>query len=418
MTIKLVQDMAKTKREPRSPQHPFQLRIEPFALQPFLIAPVLPGETMTRLRLQSRAVSDPIQSKLVGWWKEYWFFYVKHRDLDGRDDFSEMMLDQNKDLSAYQEAAAIDYHHFANGINWTKLCLKRIVEEYFRDEGEAWDVQTIGSMPQAKVMNKNFMDSAILDDDYTVDDINVDANSDGQIDISEVHNAYMQWYQLRTQNLTEMDYEDYLRTYGVQTAPAEHHRPELIRYIRKWTYPTNTVEPTTGVPSSAAVWSCEESADKKRFFKEPGFIIGVTTTRPKIYMKRIAGSAAHGLTDALSWLPALMMDRPETSMKHFAQASGPLDAGAITDADGYWLDMRDIFLYGDHYVNYGIQSDLTSSAVDMETTNLRDYCTTVDIQELFVDTANRYIREDGIVSLNIQSHQRDVTPAGLGVTQS
>ena len=65
----------------RRPQHPFQIRTRPWLLQPFFIAPVLPGETMENCLIQFRSVTDPIKSPLVGWWAEYYLFYVRHRDL-------------------------------------------------------------------------------------------------------------------------------------------------------------------------------------------------------------------------------------------------------------------------------------------------------------------------------------------------
>ena len=70
-------------RKLRSPIHRFHLRHYPFQLQPFMLAPVIPGETMKNLLLQARVVTDPIKNGLIGWWQEYYFFYVKHRDLAG-----------------------------------------------------------------------------------------------------------------------------------------------------------------------------------------------------------------------------------------------------------------------------------------------------------------------------------------------
>ena len=133
----------------RSPRHTFQLRHKPFCIQPFMLAPVLPGETMKSLLLQARAVTAPIANPLIGWWLEYYFFYVKHRDLDGRDDFSEMMLDLEKDMSSYHSSASAVHYHMANRINWSQLCLKRVTEEYFRTEDEVWNTHAIDGLPPA-----------------------------------------------------------------------------------------------------------------------------------------------------------------------------------------------------------------------------------------------------------------------------
>jgi hypothetical protein len=81
MNMPLIREVGKSRRIPRNPQHRFYLETRPWQIQPFLIAPVLPGETMKNLLLQSRVVSDPLLASLTGWFCEYYFFYCKHRDL-------------------------------------------------------------------------------------------------------------------------------------------------------------------------------------------------------------------------------------------------------------------------------------------------------------------------------------------------
>ena len=65
---------AGVKRTMRSPNHPFSLKTRPFQIQPFLISPVLPGETLTNLVHQSRTVTKPIKDPLLGWWTEHYYF--------------------------------------------------------------------------------------------------------------------------------------------------------------------------------------------------------------------------------------------------------------------------------------------------------------------------------------------------------
>ena len=73
----MLRPVGQVSRKSRRPSHPFQLRHMPWQIQPFLIAPVLPGETLKNILLQSRAVTKPIKNGIVGWWMEYHFFYVK-----------------------------------------------------------------------------------------------------------------------------------------------------------------------------------------------------------------------------------------------------------------------------------------------------------------------------------------------------
>ena len=107
MAVTLVQDAKRVGRVPRNPRHTFKVDLKPFEIQPVVIAPVLPGETMKRMTFQSRVVTKPIVEPLMGWWLEYYFFYVKHRDIvDHADDFVEMALDPDKDMSAFAVGTA------------------------------------------------------------------------------------------------------------------------------------------------------------------------------------------------------------------------------------------------------------------------------------------------------------------------
>ena len=183
----------------------------------------------------------------------------------------------------------------------------------------------------------------------------------------------------------------------------------MIRYVREWTYPTNTIDPTNGAARSAVSWSIQARADKDRFFPEPGFIFGCTVVRPKVYRTQ-DGSLADWLMDALTWLPAIMADEPYTSLKQFTATNGPL-ATAVTDANGYWVDVRDLFLYGDQFINYAADTDKVNLVARPGAT-VKDwkYPSATDAAELFVDeTTNRLIRCDGVVSLNILGRESDAT---------
>lgn len=399
-------------RVSRRPVHTFYTQHHPFQIQPMMIAPVLPGETLNSLLLQARAVTDPINDPFMGWWHEFYFFYVKQRDLDGREDFTAMHLDRDYDLSAYDSAADPATYHGRTTIDWTKLCLARVVDQYFRNEGEAWNDFMIDGLPAASINSESWLNSAMNAADFVTDDVNVDLNADTDIMASEVSEAMRMYQWQRANNLTEMSYEDFLRSHGVRTPAAELHRPELVRYIRDWTYPTNTVDPATGTPASAVSWAIQERADKDRFISEPGFLFGVTVTRPKVYLSNQNGAAISMLNNALSWLPAIMAEDPYTSLKQFANTEGPVSG--VADADGYWIDVRDLFLYGDQFLGSSVTgafSSLNTVALPASTLQRR-YPTLTDVEGLFKgETAvTQTVRQDGIVSLNIRGVQVDNTP--------
>lgn len=401
-------------RKLRSPSHTFHLRSRPYCVQPFMLAPVLPGETLKSALLQVRAVSDPIKNPLIGWWLEHHLFYVKLRDLAGRADFEAMMLDPDLSLAAYEAAADAEWYHGAGGVQWVKLCTQTIVDNFFRDQPEVFGDYTIGNMYAAQIKQETWANSAMLDDDFVVDQpANVDLDASGTITAEEVQRALRMWSLQQQHNLTDMTFEDFLRTHGVNVPSEEKlYMPELLRSWVEWTYPTNTIDPADGSPSSAVSWAVTGRADKDRFFKEWGFIVGVQVSRPKVYLRAVDGAAGEYLKTALNWLPAIMADDPLTSLRKETNASGPLQT-LVTDAGGYWWDVKDLFVYGDQFLNFAL-SATDANIVDLPagaTLNNKRYPDSDDVDALFVGAspANK-IRSDGVCDLNIMGRTWDTTP--------
>lgn len=407
MAIRVSQVSPTGARKMRRPEHSFQVRTRPWQIQPFMLAPVLPGETMKSLLLQSRVVTDPVKSKLIGWWTEHYFFYVKHRDLDARDELTAMMLEPNRDMSAIHGAASVPYYHKANSINWAELCTKRIVEEYFRDGDEAANSAMLNGLYQSKVQAPGWTDSLSLLGPLD-DDLNVDLNADDDIMASEIQRAMQQYEFMKLHNLTDMTYEDFLRAYGVRAARTELHRPELIRYSRNWSYPSATVAADDGSTTQAVVWSVSERADKDRYFTEPGFIVGISVSRPKVYFGNQTGSVADWMMNAMAWLPPQLTNDMQVSLRQFALGTGPVGGSTA----GYWVDLRDLLLYGDQFVNFSLaETDAGLVALPANDTLQRKYVPSASIDALFSDAAGgrNFVRQDGIVMVNILSAQRDQT---------
>lgn len=418
MVIK-VSELGRTSRVPRFPKHNWQIRQQPYVIQPLCIAPVLAGETLKNMVMQARVVTDPIKNPLIGWWIEYYWFYIKLRDLDDREEITQMLIDPSVDGSSIQywvggESEMLYYDQ--NGPNWSQMCLNRVVDEYFRDSGETWSDHLIGNMPLAQISGQSWQDTMATAATYETQDFDVDTDSSGTIEASEVALAHEQWEFLRAQNMTQMTYEDYLGTFGIRQAPEEVHKPELIRFIRDWTYPSNTIDPSDGSPSSACSWAVSERIDKDRFFKEPGFVFGCTVCRPKAYLTKQVASASTLMDDSYAWLPALLRDDPATSLKQIETAANSLVPGA---PDGYWMDVRDLFIYGDQFINFDIvtAADGNGLALPVDTTMQRRFASQADITALFVGS-DTLVRQDGVSRFTILGTQTDTTPRGRprGVT--
>lgn len=402
MSLTINTPMNPTSRKQRRPRHKFMVRQRPFVIQPFMIAPVLPGETLNMAMLQVREVTDPIASPIIGWSSEYFLFYVKIRDLNEREQLDDLFINPSANVSALNTAASAATYHPGNTPDYTQMCLRRITETYFRDEGEAWNSATIGGLPLAQVSDIGWLDSVI--DTTVLPDGGAVATTTAE-GVDRLMDAYEY---LRSMNLTTMNFEDYLKTFGVQISKSEIHKPELLMREKKWTYPSNTIDPTTGAPSSACSWAIEAASREKKFFKEPGFIVGLHIVRPKVYFQNLRGSMAHYLDQGLSWLPAIMRDEPETSLREFASATGPI-AGAT---NGYWADMRDLYLYGDQFINFALTA-ADAHIIGLPTAALgKRYLSSADLDEFFKTGTNNLVRSDGVVQLGINGSIHDTTAGG------
>ena len=374
-----------------------------------MIAPVLPGETLQNGLMQARVITDPVVNRLVGWWKEYYWFYVKHRDMANSAHFQAMMLDADYDLSSIYSAAKTYHYSHAGSVDWVGECLTAVVNEYFRDEGETISASTIDNLPGAKIMDQRWLDSVANASELDApDDPEITVGVDDKISASEIETAMRNWEFFRANGLTEMSYEDYLGSYGVRIPTVEQNKPELLRYVRAWQYPISAIDPADGSAANAVTWSMSERIDKPRFFKEPGFIFGVTVARPKLYFGLQNASAVGLLKNAYAWLPAILTNDPRAALQKITNgANGPLSS----NTEAYWVDLRDVFLYGDQFVNWSMVSDVTGTSVAMPTAALnKKYPTAAMVDALFADATNLdRIREDGVVNLNILGRQVDAT---------
>ena len=417
-----VTDAKKQPRRARRPQHKWNLKYKPYEIVPTFIAPVLPGETLDSALMQCRAVTDPIQNSLIGWHHEKYVFYVKHRAMSAWDStgiLQSMMLDAAQSTAALQAAAnSTPYYTFKGGMDYVLGCLRAVVTEYFRDEGETWNADLGEFYPMAQIDQEQWYnslkkESALADDSELpgVDELE-------ELDILPGFTTqYAQWELMRDQGMTDLTYEDYLRSYGVTVpksedeggTPDERYRPELLRFFRKFVYPSNVINPADGAAKSAAFWEVAEKLDKKRFFKEPGFIFAVSVVRPKLYLGNQKGAAVGNLNSYLGWLPAVFSGVPYTSVTE------TLDS--VTDGifqnqnEDYWYDLKDLFLYGDQFVNHAM-SAAANHGIGLPVTNTLaiKYPTDAMVESLFVTAGSEYVREDGVIHLNILGRQWETTP--------
>lgn len=402
-----VEPMERQRRHSRRPTHTFNITNHPWRITPFLIAPVLPGESLVSGRLQLRAITNPVINRFQGWWLEHHFFYVAMRDMDGRDDFTAALLEPGYDLSAYEAGAdqTNNYNH-DGGMTWLDQAYEVIVREYFRTEEEGY-THTPGGLAYAKVGTApGWLSSGVSVNELGDEaDLDVDLDADATITAGEVDKAMALYQFKRMQGLTQMSYEDYLVAAGVREKTADLHIPELLRSSRAWQMPTAAIDPTDGSAVSSVKWEIRETFTRKRFFDEPGFIIGLSVLRPKIYFSNINGGLVGELKDALDWVPQMLNEYAEAGKKRFTAGTGPMPG--LTD--DYEVDLRDLFFYGDQFINR-TATNISVGALPTATFD-KLYGTDAMGYALFVG-GDGYDRafSDGLVSLNIMTHLKQLVP--------
>lgn len=425
----IVTRAAPTERVGRYPKHPFMTRELPFTAQPFMIAPVLPGETLQNLHFESRVITDPVKNSIIGWKKEYYFFYVPVTLLLV-DAIREMFIDPlNTDITATHGIAAssANYYTAKGGVDYLRRSVVSIVEAHFRDEGETFSTAvTAGDVPIVQIRDRLWLDS-LTDEDVAAIATDPGAGAGNTpTNMEQLQALYEAYDQIAKIGVANMTFEDFIRGYGISVPETvDEAKPELLARYSDFQYPSNAIDPATGIPSSAVSWVFKNGKRDPKFFKEPGFIVGLSITRPKVYFGGLAGNLTAHLTRAWDWLPNYLNEAspipiPETAMKKFAADGGPL-GDRLSGTDAYWVEMRDLFLHGDQFQNMapwvdnvnpvGSPANHLLALPPGDNHHQYKYPTEQMVKDLFSTPAtNFYVRQDGYVSLQIKGKVREAIP--------
>lgn len=425
MKIELVQGNAKKMgRSLRKPKHSFFITQAAWAMTPFMCHPVWPGETVKSLSYIAKMRSQAINTlhPIMGWWHEVFFYYVKHRDLKSRDTLTQFHV-EGVPLDDLISAPDPKHYYKGYGVNWAKLCMECIAQSDFRQKEEDVNSSLIDGYYGAPLNIKNWMDSLTLantgDPDqgellgqYTTLDADVDP---------QYQERYDHWERMTAAGLTTATFDDYLKSFGVKTdrvVKEDLHVPELMKYQKVFAYP----KWDTQVDAYSMIADVACSMEKDMFIREPGFIVGFTVLRPKVYATRQTGAAIELMNTPETWLPAVLWDQPYTSLRVMDNSESPLEP-----MDGVtWVDIRDIAVHGDQYLNFPpvlleqLQNGYSVGVPIPQPNTNRRYPTQADADRMFTSRSvlGGHLDTDGLVSMQIASFIKDTTPGvAMGVHQ-
>lgn len=395
--------MPRMSRKIRRPEHRAFVQFIPQVITPFMAAPVLPGETLKNMLWQSRVITTPVISNVTGWWLEYFYFYVKHRHMANASVLTSMMLDLNTSLGGFISAAnSPQYNETIGDAEFVREAYIAVINEFFRGDGEDSATGALSSLNFARLRLTGWWDSILPDTALTTlpGGIADDTIGGAALDqVGELGKALETWRMLREMGVVNMEYDDWLRSFGVRVAAPQDDRPELLRHTREWQYPANavSVDATAQRVSSVLSWTTTERADKDRYFKEPGIILGCVVARPKWYHAR--QQAGVGLLgSAMGWLSPFARSQYDQYLP-------------VPGNTGYLADVRDLYIHGDQWT-YAARGTLPAARIPFNADGRFAYPTATEINALFVDGANGFVRMDAVTNLTIASQVvgEDVTP--------
>lgn len=409
MAIHIVQPGETRTRVTRSPNMPVAGTLMPMGLYPLNFTMVLPGETLKGMSTKLRLISRPVKHPLAGCWYEGWMFYIKLTDMDR--SLGEMFISDDVDPTPHLAAADRPKFFTKLGqVDWIKKCYDRVIESYFVHQDET--APTIDGVAMAKLQNLWWGQNLQFQD--LTGGATPTPDTAGPIDAYEM---------ARIMGMTEISYEQYLKQYGVQSVKTEIGKPEILRYWRSWTQPTNTIDPATGAPSSAWTWSEDIKAEKDIYFREPGFLLMMQAVRPKFYLPQVTASLAGEMWGFSDFFPAYNLDDPAYAVKGFMPSNKIMSGVGGADTKPLWVDRSDFLSHGEQFVNDWTdgprlpRASGISFAASATKAQLRgEYPTVADVQDLFTAKATRndtIVYYEGISSLRIAGHIKDQTPRGV-----
>lgn len=408
--VQVLQSGAGRSRHIRRPNFPIAGTMRPFGHYPIMVHPVLPGETLKSAVTRWRVIGQPVTNPFAGAWLESWLWYVKLTDLDR--DLGQMFVSDSFSTAGWTAGGDNARTFTKSGqIDWIANALNRCHDTFFLNQGETR--RTIDGVPQVKLNQKSWYQNLMFRPAEVAVDVTDPLDTTGQLTA---------WQMLNQMNMTELTYERYLEQYGVQSMRLGVGNPEILRYTRSWVQPVSHVNPSTGAPSSAWVWSDELKAEKDKRFDEPGFILQTACIRPKMYSTEIVASMVGNLWGFTDWFPAYNLADPAAGVRVITTADTVFDPllNASEATDDLLYDHRDLLNHGEQFVNdfttmpyawprtTGMSLLAAANAEDVR----GEYCASTDVDNLFVGStsATRLCAYEGMTSLQIAGHVTDTTP--------
>ena len=152
------------------------------------------------------------------------------------------MFVSNESIASHQDADgnAVTYCP-PGGVDFVLNAVRRVVDEYFHDEGESYSIAEIDGIPLCQIYGRgrsDAFDKLTLASAYADHRQELDADGDGTIYVGdEMNRAFQEWAVAHDAGIIDMTYDDWMKTYGGRAVETDidrvdYHRPEDLAYMR------------------------------------------------------------------------------------------------------------------------------------------------------------------------------------------
>lgn len=326
-----------------------------------LRAPVVPGETLQRLKLQFTLQSRPITTPLAGAWVDVAFYYVPCRLLDAA--FVPGMISGSYTPPANM-TGALASSFFAQSTQGVSALAVRaydaVVNRYYRrpEIDGTWTTVMSGGLapaPAADMTAEMFQFVTVNMADVAVP-ITDDATAEGSLSVDALWEAETKLRAARSRDNMSGTYSDYLAAFGVSRDDGEGFlmEPEFISGARKWVMPSKAVDQTDGDTVQTYFVTIDHQTSSRKYFSEHGILIGVAMIRPKWFIEGKLGMLDDCITNF--WTDAAQVD------SLIGDPTKEIGATQWVQSVATSLDLRNGLFRGEQEVGPGVNDYVASTA--------------------------------------------------------
>lgn len=316
---------AQVTRGYRNPRFEHIHSLNPMKWQTFLVHPLLPNETLTKMSLGGRLMLHGTKSFVSPWWLDVVVFVVPLSTIDqaGVIEAFDQGFHDPAPPAAFQDSGANKSFLQGGQANYSELAYKRFFDHYIKDQNTAASTDDlIWPLPGKETL------------DWTDDDTIWDNTT-----VENMRGVLLQMFE------EDDTYQEALEDYGIKGKPRS--APEVFIWRRSKQYPviTNPDDASETLNVGQILWSVGYKSNKVLAVKEPSILVGGVVVRPQAVNANRQYATANVLYGGHEWLRPPV--EPENLMGRIALAHS-VETNDFENADGQIaFNLANYYMHGE-----------------------------------------------------------------------